>query len=131
MTSQTGCELDSELLLACKENRRSDIEALVRSRQATNAQYVPPVNAMMAAAASKDAADVVAYCLDHGAAVLDDVMSAIVQSKSFAAYRVLVEANAVDIDRVVPWYGDILGVMACANQLDWVRFSLEHGANRT
>ncbi|RHZ61827.1 ankyrin repeat domain-containing protein [Aspergillus thermomutatus] len=48
---------------------------------------------------------------------------------SLACYRVLVQSNPVDINHVIPWHGDVLGIKADLNQVDWVRFGLEHGAD--
>lgn len=73
----------------------------------------------------------VAYCLDHGAIVVSEttLLSGVIQRCSFESYKLLVKAKAVEIDGYVPWYSDVLGVMASSNEIKWVRFCLEQGTN--
>lgn len=84
---------------------------------------------MLKEAVLYDSVDVVAFCVEKSAAVLEPVMDALLSKCGLASYSVLVKSKAIDIDRVIPWNGDILGIMAVENKLDWVRFCLKYGAN--
>ncbi|KAJ9643485.1 hypothetical protein H2199_004164 [Coniosporium tulheliwenetii] len=129
MEGQLRNQLGDELYRACKEGRLKDITSLVERRRAADPTYNPPLYAMMTAAASTDRANVVGYCLREGGSVTDAVMAALVGNHSFGTHKLLVTSKAVDVDRVVPWHGDILGIVAPAGDNEWAKFCLQNGAN--
>jgi hypothetical protein len=91
------------------------------------------MNDMLLAAADSNASDIVAYCLSHGATVPGIAilrrLNVHVAGNGFATYKVLIEAGVVDINYYIPWFGDVLGIMADANNINWARYCLEHGAD--
>ncbi|KAH9993925.1 ankyrin repeat-containing domain protein [Xylariaceae sp. FL0662B] len=127
MEAQLKAQLGEEIFQACVENQRHTVENWVKKLPGSDTMTVLP--SPMAAAAPHDAADVIAFCIELGAVVTDPIMVAIASNGSFASYRVLIDAKAVDIDYFIPWHGDILGLAATSNCLDWARFCLERGAN--
>jgi hypothetical protein len=88
---------------------------------------------MVLVATDSNAADIVAYCLSNGATVLGAIilrpLNVHVGSNGFETYKVLIETKAVDINQYIPWFGDVLGIMTDANNIDWVKYCLEHGAD--
>lgn len=120
-----------DLLAACRENRRADLEILINNRRANNndvCRYT--LSALLKEAVAHDSADVVAFCLQKGAIVYEDSLLWTVFAKdAFASYSVLIQHRAIDPNRVLPCYGDFLGVLIVENKLEGVRCCLENGAN--
>lgn len=83
----------------------------------------------MAAAVYHDSSAIVAYCLSRKAKTIDPIMTFIAQLGAWKSYRLIIEAGAIEINYVVPWYGDILSTVATNNNLEMARFCLEHGAD--
>lgn len=129
MEARLKNQLGDELYQACKEGRLEDITSLIERCRAANPTYNPPLSAMMTAAALRDRANVVAYCLREGGSVTDAVMGALVGNHSFETHKLLVTTKAVDVNRVIPWHGDILAVVAPAGDYEWAKFCLQNGAN--
>ncbi|GAM38364.1 hypothetical protein TCE0_033r09027 [Talaromyces pinophilus] len=129
----TSTPLDEELQALCAANRLNDLKMLLQSRHSNDINYIPPINDILLAATDSNAADIVNYCLSHGATVPGTTilrrLNVHVGSNGFDTYKVLIEAGVVNIDYYIPWFGDVLGIMADANNIDWVRYCLEHGAD--
>ncbi|KAL4874973.1 ankyrin repeat-containing domain protein [Aspergillus karnatakaensis] len=126
-----------EIRVICQQNSLEALEAFIQQQRQSDPGYSPPLRVLLEAATDWRADKIAAYCLENGetAKAYDDrraydgVMTSVVVNDSFAVYRLLVEHKAVDINYYVPWYGDILSIMAFSNQLDRVEFCLEHGAD--
>jgi len=131
MEAKQKSELGEELWEACCKNQRQKVETLIDKHLAEHPDPSSStlLSTVMVQAATHNAADVVAFALERGAPVTDQVMSGIASSGAFNAHRVLIEAKAIDIDYFIPWFGDILGLAARKNNLEWAKFCLEHGAN--
>ncbi|KAL3480408.1 ankyrin repeat-containing domain protein [Aspergillus californicus] len=127
ITSRTS--YSDEILAITRQNSRKALEAFIQQKRETDLDYSPPLHDLLHAAAECRAENIAAYCLENGQVAHQGVMTSVVVNDSFAVYRLLVEHKAVDINYVVPWYGDILGVKAAGNRLDWVKFCLAHGAD--
>ena len=120
-----------DLLAACRENRRADLEVLISNRRANNNEVCRyTLGALLIEAVSHDSANVVAFCLQQNAIVYEDSLLWTVFAKdAFASYSVLIQHSAIDPNRVLPCYGDLLGVLIVENKLEGVRCCLENGAN--
>lgn len=133
MPPPTYASLDEDLRALCAANRINDINTLLQTRRSNDTNYVPPINDMLLVATDSNAADIVAYCLSNGATVPGATilrrLNVYVGSNGFETYKALIETKVVDIDHYIPWFGDVLVIMADANNIDWVRYSLEHGAD--
>lgn len=116
---------------ACETNRTGDAQGLICKRPVDKSAYAPPLGAMMAAAVYYDTAGVVEFCLEQGGpeAVQDPVMTFVAQRSAWKSYRLVIERKAVDINYVIPWYGDVLGNAATHDNLTIARFCLQHGAD--
>lgn len=129
----TSTPLDAELQAVCATNHLNDLKILLQTRHRNNTNYIPPINDILLAAADSNVADIVAYCLSHGATVPGTAilrgLNVHVGSNGFETYKILIETGVIDIDYYIPWFGDVLGIMADANNIDWVRYCLEHGAD--
>lgn len=129
----TSMPLDEEPQALCTANRLNDLSTLLQTRHSNDTDYVPPTNDILLAAADSNAADIVDYCLSHGATVPGITilrrLNVHVDSNGFETYKILIEAGVIDIDYYIPWFGDVLGIMADANNINWVRYCLEHGAD--
>ncbi|KAL2841930.1 ankyrin repeat-containing domain protein [Aspergillus pseudodeflectus] len=124
-----GTTYSDEIRGICRQNSREALEEFIQQNRETDPDYSPPLRKLLLGATDSRADNIAAYCLENGQVAYDAVMTSVVVNDSFAVYRLIVEHKAVDINYVVPWYGDILGVKAAGNQLDWVKFCLEHGAD--
>ncbi|KAK2802249.1 hypothetical protein FQN50_007430 [Emmonsiellopsis sp. PD_5] len=122
-------KLGDDLYQACRAGRVEDISSLEERFRRENPAYTLPLSAMMTVAAETDQANMVSYCLEQGGAVTDAVMTTLISANSFETHRLLVASKAVDINRFVPWFGDILGVVAPEGNYEWTRFCLENGAD--
>ncbi|EEA21855.1 hypothetical protein TMatcc_008719 [Talaromyces marneffei ATCC 18224] len=133
MPPPTYAPLDEELQALCKSNRIDDIEALLKICLSNDSSYIPAINDMILAAVDLDAADIVACCLFHGATVPRTTvlrrLNVHIGSNGFETYKVLIETKVVDISYYIPLFGDVLGIIADANNINWVRYCLEHGAD--
>ncbi|KAL2827125.1 ankyrin repeat-containing domain protein [Aspergillus cavernicola] len=124
-----GTSYSDEILAICRQNSREALEVFIQQNQETDPDYSPPLPELLLGATDCRADNIAAYCLENGQVAYDAVMTSVVVNDSFAVYCLIVENKAVDINYVVPWYGDILGMKAAGNRLDWVKFCLEHGAD--
>lgn len=129
MESQPRTQLGEELWRLCTEGTAEAVRSYISQQRAANPSYTPPLSAIMQVATSRDRADIVAYCLKQGTKVTDPIMSSLVSSGAYQTHKVLVESNAVAIDRYVPWFGTVLAVAAAGGKYEWTKFCLEHGAD--
>lgn len=83
---------------------------------------------MLETAAFYDNADGASYCLTLGALFTDSVMSETIRGHSFATYKVFV-SHALNSDRIVPSFDDILANVCLAGEISWARFCLDNGAD--
>ncbi|ODM15093.1 hypothetical protein SI65_09589 [Aspergillus cristatus] len=120
-----------DLLAACRENRRADLETLISNRRANNNEVCRyTLSNLLKEAVLHDSADVVAFCLEQGAIVYEEpLLWTVFANDAFASYSVLIQHRAIDPNRVLPCYGDLLGVLIVENKLEGVRCCLENGAN--
>lgn len=129
----TPAPLDEELKALCTANRLNDLIALLQTRHSNDTNYTPPINEILLAAADSNAADIVDYCLSHGTTISGTAilrrLNVHVASNRFETYKVLLEAGVVDINYYIPWFGDVLGIMADASNVKWVKYCLEHSAD--
>ncbi|KAL4909604.1 hypothetical protein BDW74DRAFT_41786 [Aspergillus multicolor] len=121
--------IDPEIRAIARQNSRKALEAFIYQKRQMDPEYSPPLDDLLQCATDSRADEVAAYCLEHGQKATRGVLTSVIVHNSFAVFRVMVEHKAVPINCSVPWYGDILGVMARGNKIDWVRFCLEHGAD--
>lgn len=121
--SQTG-----RVLSACASGNIPDLKSLLDDLQSSNPNYRPPLSQMLATAAFFNKPEVASYCLEFGAPITDPVLTEIVRGHSFSTYKVLV-SHGLDINHVVPWYGDVLIVACQSGDISWARFCLENGAD--
>ncbi|KAL5332651.1 ankyrin repeat-containing domain protein [Aspergillus crustosus] len=124
-----GTTYSDEILAICRQNSREALEVFIQQNRETDPDYSPPLRELLLGATDSQADNIAAYCLENGQVAYNEVMTSVVVNDSFAVYCLIVKHKAVDINYVVPWYGDILGVKAAGNRLDWVKFCLEHGAD--
>lgn len=122
-------KLDSELLFICESDQPYALENVLQQRATTTPNYIPPLSTIMAAAVYHDSSAIVAYCLSRKAKMVDPTMTFIAQRGAWKSYQLIIEAGAIDINYVVPWYGDILSTVATNDNLEMARFCLEHGAD--
>ncbi|ORY58856.1 ankyrin repeat-containing domain protein [Pseudomassariella vexata] len=126
-------ELGEDLVEACHQNQRQTVEILVDQRLGSASDPQKFLSYLLTEAVGCNALDVVAFCLERGTTVTIPVMAQIAGGSSagysFPSHRALVEAKAVDINHYIPWFGDVLGLAAQDNNLEWARFCLEHGAD--
>lgn len=122
-------KLDDELLSICESNQPDTLDNVLQERASTTPSYNPPLSTIMTAAVYHDSSAIVAYCLSKKTEPVDPVMTFVAQRNAWKSYKLLVEAGSIDINHVVPWYGDILSTVATNNNLPMARFCLEHGAN--
>jgi hypothetical protein len=124
-----GTTYSNEILAICRQNSQEALEEFIQQKQETDPDYSPPLHELLLGAIDSRADNIAAYCLENGQVAYNTVMTSVVVNDSFAMYHLIVEHKAVNINYIMPWYGDILGVKAAGNQLDWVKFCLEHGAD--
>ena len=122
-------KLDSELLFICESNRPDALENVLQQRASITPNYIPLLSTIMAAAVYHDSSAIVAYCLSRKAKMIDPIMTFIAQRGAWKSYKLIIEAGVIDINYVVPWYGDILSTVATNNNLEMARFCLEYGAD--
>jgi ankyrin repeat protein len=128
MDKENKAELGDELYHACSIADLSAIQAFIKHQISLNPSYVPPLSTVMSVAAFYDQASIVSWCLAHGAAVTDSIMRTVIAG-AFKTHKALIEANAVDIDYYVSWFGTVLSVAATDGDYDWTKFCLEKGAD--
>lgn len=75
-----------------------------------------------------DRSNVIKICIDTGATITELVVREVVRGHSFSTSKLLV-FSGLDVNSGVPWYGDVLIVAVQSNNLPWVTFGLENGAD--
>ncbi|EYE90702.1 ankyrin repeat domain-containing protein, partial [Aspergillus ruber CBS 135680] len=121
--------LDDELLFICESDQPDTLENVIQQRALITPDYIPPLSTIMAAAVYHDSSAIVANCLSKKTKVVDPIMTFIAQRGAWKSYKLIIEAGAIDINYVIPWYGDILSTVATNNDLKMAQFCLEHGAD--
>ena len=129
MEAKIKTKLGEELHQACQDGTLDTVQRYVSQQQAVDPSYKPPLQEMLYAATGKDNLEVATYCLDNGAAVTDDLLKKILICRAKSIYIACIDSKKVDINHYIPWYGDILSNVATANDLDWAKLCLEHGAD--
>ncbi|KAI4194050.1 MAG: hypothetical protein LQ350_008010 [Teloschistes chrysophthalmus] len=84
---------------------------------------------MLYTATRHDRVNIAKYCLDHSARVDAEIMMILLINRAEAVYELFLDTHAVDVNYFIPHFGDILSDLAMANDFDWVRLCLSHGAD--
>ncbi|MCJ1370856.1 hypothetical protein MMC20_002069 [Loxospora ochrophaea] len=129
METELEAKLGDSLLSACLEGRLEDVVALLDRHRASNPDLLSLLPVMMEAAASNHQTAISRYCLSQGGRVINSTMIMMVAAHDLGIYKLLVTSKEVDIDYLVPWYGDVLGNVCSCGNVEWARFCLESGAN--
>ncbi|KAL9099816.1 MAG: hypothetical protein Q9163_004739 [Psora crenata] len=129
MEARIRAAMGARLHQACENGDLGAILGHISHQRAVNPSYKPPFQEMLYTATGKDNLHIVKYCLENGAAVTDNVLKKLLICRAKKAYIFFLQSKAVDVNHYISWYGDILSNAATANDLDWVRLCLEHGAD--
>ena len=129
MEAKIKAALGDELHDACANGDLDAVKEYLSRQKAVNDPYTPPWSAMIYTAASKDQANIVQYCLNNGAKITRNEMQILLINRAKKTYALLLDTKAVDIDYYIPWFGDILGNVATADDLEWTEFCLSRGAD--
>lgn len=129
MEAERKAQLGDELYRACSKGDLDAILAFIKHQESLKTSYKSPLPIMMEVATNHDHAHVVSWCLDRGATVDDNVMRTLIGAGAFNTHKVLIEANAVDIDYYITWFGTVLSVAATSGNHAWAKFCLEKGAD--
>ena len=93
-----------------------------------------PLPKMLNIATLHNRPEIAEYCISAGARVVYrnpyNLNKSIVIGHSYETFKVLIE-HGLDINVHIEFYGDILQCAVEDDNLDWVRFCLENGANPT
>lgn len=116
------------LIAACFTGSLRNVQALYR--QVRHSESLS--RQLLSIAALRNCIDLVAYCIEQGACLnTKDIYSihcSIMMGRSFRTCKFLV-TKGLDINVNVEFMGDILSAAVNANNLPWVRFCLENGAD--
>lgn len=129
MEAKIKTKLGEELHQACQDGNFDAVRSYVSQQQALDPSYKPPLQEMLYTATGKDNIKIATYCLENGAAVTDDLLKKLLICRAKAIYTACIDSKKVDVNHYIPWYGDILSNAATANDLEWAKLSLEHGAD--
>ena len=129
MEAKIKNRLGEELHQACQDEDLDAVQKYISQQEAVDPSFKPPWQEMLYTATGKDSVEIATYCLKNGAAVTDDVLKKLLICRAKAIYIACLETKKVDVNHYIPWYGDILSNAATANDLEWARLSLEHGAD--
>ena len=129
MEAKIKTKLGEELYQACQDGNLDAVQRYISQQQAVDPSYKPPLQEILYTATGKDNIEIAIYCLENGAAVTDDLLKKILICRAKAIYITCIEMKKVDINHYIPWYGDILSNAATANDLEWAKLCLEHGAD--
>ena len=129
MEAQIKTTLGEELDQACQNGDLDAIRRYISQQQAANPSTKPPFQELLYSATGTDNVEIATYCLENGAAVTDDVLKKMLICRAKGVYIACIESKQVDVNHYIPWYGDILTNAATANDLEWAKLSLEHGAD--
>lgn len=119
--------LGSDLYTACIQNNVAQVKAMVANQESTDWA------AAVVAAASREANDVVAYCLSDqssGRIIYDALWWIIYDEALDPAYRFMVECKFVDVNYEIDRTGSVLGVLAGNSKQkrhSLIRYILEKG----
>lgn len=120
---------DDPLHSACAQGDLPAVKDLIARYLTADPSYNPPFSSMLYAAARSDRVDIARYCLDHQALINPETIKILMINRSKAVYELLLDSHAVDVNFYIPWFGDILSNVARANDFDWTRLCLSHGAD--
>lgn len=124
---QSCKEIMGELLFtACKSGDLSAVASLYEQRPE---QSQTIINSLLILSAAYNKPTIASYALSNGAKVTTPVMTNIAGASAFETHKVLISTESIDINYYVPWYGDMLSMAVMGDNLDWVRFCLENGAD--
>lgn len=127
--TNTMSSLHTELLEAASEGNLDQLQKLLRSStEETLHSANLSMEDILAKAAYSDQPEVVAFCLSNGAKVTLAVEDAAHTGGNLAVYRHLVPAG-LDVNRSFGLAGGALTEAVIANDIQWVSFLLENGAN--
>lgn len=129
MEAKINTKLGSELLQICQDGNLDAVQRYLSQQQAEDPSYKPPWQEMLYTATTKDNLSIATYCLENNAAVTDDLLKKILVCRAKAIYSACLDSQKVDVNHYIPWYGDILSNAATANDLEWAKLCLEHGAD--
>ena len=121
--------LGETLHQACENNDLNEIKTYIAHQQATNPSYKPPLPEIMYTATGKDNVSIIQYCIENGTTVTDNVLKKILICRAKKTYIYLLDAKAVNVNHYIPWFGDILTNVATADDMEWAKLCLEHGAD--
>ncbi|KAG7006054.1 hypothetical protein G7Y79_00016g040390 [Physcia stellaris] len=129
MEAQIKTRLGEELHQACQDENLDAVRRYISQQQAVDQSYKPPLQEIMYTAAGSDNIEIAIYCLENGAAITDDLLKKLLICRAKAIYIACIDSKKVDINHYIPWYGDMLSNAATANDLEWAKLCLEHGAD--
>lgn len=127
MTTRKTQDLSDQLMAACADGRLTDAKASLQKLKGSRPGEEPDFQRMMMTASLHDRSNVVEFCLDAGATIIEPVKE-VIRGLSFTIYKLLV-SSGLDINYDVSWYGDVLIVAVQSNNLPWATFCLENGAD--
>ena len=129
MEAKIKTKLGEELHQACQEGSLDAVRKYISQQQAVDPSYKPPLQEILYTAAGKDNIGIATYCLGNGAAVTDDLLKKLLICRAKTIYIACIDSKKVDVNHYIPWYGDMLSNAATANDLEWAKLCLEHGAD--
>ena len=129
MEAQIRATLGDELHQACENGDLDTVLDHISRQRAANPSFRAPFQEMLYTGTGKDNLNVVKYCLENGTTVTDNVMKKVLICRARKTYVFFLESKAVDVDHYIPWFGDILSNAATADDFEWARLCLEHGAD--
>lgn len=117
-------EFGSEVYDLCAKDNVDEVKAWTEQKKVTN------WTGLLTAAAWKDAANIVGFCLQQGAKVDEKpVMEAIIYDKAERVHKKLVEAKLIGPYYSIERIGDVLSVAVSNNNVEWIEFCLKHNAD--
>lgn len=122
-------DLSDQLMTACADGRLTEVEASLQKLKESYPKQSPDIQSMMMMTASlHDRSNVVKFCLDADATIIEPVVKEVVRGRSVSTNKLLV-SSGLNINCGVPWYGDVLIVAVQSSNLPWATFCFENGAN--
>ncbi|CAD6592496.1 MAG: hypothetical protein ASARMPRED_006369 [Alectoria sarmentosa] len=129
MEAKIKATLGDKLDLACENGDLHTVFEHVALQKVEKSSNTPPFPEMLYTATGKDRLNVVKYCLDNGAVVNDNVMKKLLICRAKETYLFFLESKAVDVDYYISWFGDVLSNVATADDIEWAKLCLAHGAD--
>ncbi|QIX00214.1 hypothetical protein AMS68_005731 [Peltaster fructicola] len=117
-------EFGSAIYDLCARDSVNEFRAWTEQKKVTN------WTGLLTAAAWRDAAEIVGFCLQQGAKVDEKpVMKAIIYDKAERVHKKLVEAKLIGPYHTIERIGDVLSVAVSNNNVEWTDFCLKHNAD--